>query len=59
VARWPVFGEHIMRKIENMAVTTEDMAETAALGASAAFSRSIRKEIRSAVHEHQRHAKSA
>jgi len=50
----PVFGNVLMTKLEDLACTLEDMAETAAFGADEAFSRSLSEELVRNLEAHQR-----
>ena len=59
VSRVPLFGQKYMTMLEDLAITTEDMAETAALAASAAFGREIRTQFHKNIDSHQRQVRTA
>lgn len=52
VNRMP-FGPRLLRQLEELACTFEDMAETAALGASEAFAAALRDELSQNLREHR------
>jgi hypothetical protein len=52
VDRYP-FGSQLLRQLEELACTFEDMAETAALGASEAFAAALRDELSKNLRGHR------
>ena len=54
LSRFPFVGQKYLTLLEDLICTSEDMAETAALGASPAFARLVRKDVRTGVDEHHK-----
>lgn len=59
VGKWPIFGRTILRQLEDLACTVEDMSETAALGASEAFAATARRRAQSGIDARQKQYQTA
>lgn len=59
ISQVPVFGHRYVTMLEDLAIAAEDMSETAALTANAAFCREVRTQFHKNIDEHQRTVRTA
>ena len=55
IAKWPIFGNQLVRQLDQLACCLDDLAETAALGASEAFAASVLNELQNTLPQRIKH----